>query len=40
MYGSGSVRQVGPDYIMQKDVVLVSFNFREGVFGNPLTNPF
>ncbi|KAG4073461.1 hypothetical protein HA402_000685 [Bradysia odoriphaga] len=32
-YGSASLNLTGPDYIMQKDVVLVTFNFRQGVFG-------
>lgn len=34
MFGSSSVNSTGPDYIMQKDVVLVTLNFRQGAFGN------
>lgn len=33
MFGSSSVNSTGPDYFMQKDVVLVTLNFRQGVFG-------
>lgn len=38
MFGSSSISEIGPDYLMQKDVVLVTFNFREGVFGKSLTS--
>lgn len=24
----------GPDYLLQKDIVFVSFNYRVGAFGN------
>jgi carboxylesterase type B len=33
LVGSSQTNMYGPDYIMQKDVVLVSFNYRIGVFG-------
>ncbi len=33
MYGSSSLNVTGPDYIMKKDVVLVTLNSRQGVFG-------
>jgi cholinesterase len=31
--GSSCTDSYGPDYILQKDVILVSFNYRCGVFG-------
>lgn len=31
--GSSSVDIYGPDFIIEKDVTLVSFNFRLGAFG-------
>lgn len=37
MFGSSSVNSTGPDYIMQKDVVLATLNFRQGVFGKSFT---
>lgn len=33
MYGSGDDMQFGPDYLLRKDIVLVTFNYRLGVFG-------
>lgn len=32
-YGSGDDLEFGPDYLMRKDIVLVTFNDRLGVFG-------
>ena len=32
-FGSGSDEHFGPDYLLQKDIVLVTFNYRLGVFG-------
>lgn len=32
-YGSGDDTVYGPDYIVEKDVVLVTFNYRLGVLG-------
>lgn len=31
--GSGNDQLIGPDFLMEKDLILVSFNFRVGVFG-------
>lgn len=31
--GSSSESQYAPDYLLQKDVVIVSFNYRLGAFG-------
>lgn len=31
--GSGDDLLYGPDYLMRKDIVLVTFNYRLGVFG-------
>lgn len=36
MFGSGNDLQFGPDYLLRKDVILVTFNFRLGIFGNEL----
>lgn len=33
MMGSGCTDAYGPDYILQKDVILVTFNYRLGVSG-------
>lgn len=33
MFGSSGVEFYGPDYFMQKDVLLFTFNYRLGVFG-------
>lgn len=33
MNGSSSTEIFGPDYILQKDVILVTLNYRLGVFG-------
>lgn len=35
--GSGNVMYFGPDYIVPKDVVLVTLNYRLGVLGKLLT---
>ena len=32
--GSSSSRRYKPDYLLEKDVVYVSFNYRLGAFGN------
>lgn len=31
--GSARTDMYGPDYLMQKDVILVTFNYRLGIFG-------
>lgn len=33
MYGSGDDLQYGPDYLLRKNVVLVTLNYRLGIFG-------
>ncbi|KAJ8673052.1 hypothetical protein QAD02_004313 [Eretmocerus hayati] len=33
IFGSGDDLHLGPDYLLRKDVVLVTFNYRLGVFG-------
>lgn len=33
--GSGDDLIYGPDYLLQKDVVLVTLNYRLGALGNP-----
>lgn len=40
MFGSSSLNFTGPDYIMKEDVVLVTLNFRQGVFGRPFNIQF
>lgn len=32
--GSGDDATFGPDFLVERDVVLVTFNYRLGVFGN------
>jgi carboxylesterase type B len=32
--GSGLTDCYGPDYLLQEDVILVTFNYRLGIFGN------
>lgn len=32
-FGSGSNLFYGPDYLMEKDIILVTFNYRLGVLG-------
>lgn len=34
MWGSSGIEMYGPDYLMQKDIVFVSLNYRVGAFGN------
>lgn len=34
MYGSGNTDLYGADFFMQKDVVLVTLNYRLGAFGS------
>ena len=34
IYGSGDDAYYGPDHLIQKDIVLVTINYRLGVFGN------
>lgn len=31
--GNGDDQIVGPDFLIEKDVILVSFNYRVGIFG-------
>lgn len=31
--GSGNSDYIGPEYFMDKNVILVTFNYRVGVFG-------
>lgn len=31
--GSGNDQLIGPDFLMEKDIILATFNFRVGVFG-------
>ena len=33
MWGSSSTATYGPDYFMERNVVLVTFNYRVGAFG-------
>lgn len=33
MWGSSSTELYGPDYLMQKNIVFVSLNYRVGAFG-------
>ncbi|KAJ8673053.1 hypothetical protein QAD02_004314 [Eretmocerus hayati] len=33
MYGSGDDLSLGPDYLLRKDIILVTFNYRLGIFG-------
>lgn len=33
IYGNSSYRSFGPDYLLEKDVIFVSFNYRLGIFG-------
>lgn len=33
MRGSSGIEMYGPDFLLQKDVILISFNYRLGVFG-------
>lgn len=33
LQGSSNFTEFGPDYLLEKDVVFVSFNYRLGVFG-------
>lgn len=33
MVGEGSDKMFGPDYFMRKDIILVTFNYRLGIFG-------
>lgn len=37
--GNGDMSLYGPDYLMELDVVVVTFNYRLGAFGNPSTAP-
>lgn len=32
-YGNGNDDEFGPDYLLQQDVVLVTLNYRLGIFG-------
>lgn len=34
MWGSSGIEMYGPDYLLQKDIVFVSLNYRVGAFGN------
>lgn len=34
MWGSSGTEMYGPDYLMQKDIVFVTLNYRVGAFGN------
>ncbi|KAK0157251.1 hypothetical protein PV327_011314 [Microctonus hyperodae] len=34
IFGSGEDDMYGPDYLIEKDVVLVTINYRLGIFGN------
>lgn len=40
LLGSGNDSVYGPDHIVRKDVVLVTLNYRLGVFGTSSTIPF
>lgn len=31
--GNGDDQIVGPDFMMEKEIILVSFNYRVGIFG-------
>lgn len=33
IFGSGSTLLYGPDYLVEKDVVVVTFNYRLSIFG-------
>lgn len=33
LMGSGNSEEFGPDYFIRKDVVLVTINYRLGIFG-------
>lgn len=33
LFGSGDDTNFGPDYLMRKDIILVTFNYRLGIFG-------
>ncbi|XP_058807483.1 juvenile hormone esterase-like [Phymastichus coffea] len=33
MFGSGDDANFGPDYLLRKDIILVTFNYRLGIFG-------
>lgn len=33
MHGSSGTEMYGPDYLLQKDIIFVSFNYRLGAFG-------
>lgn len=33
MYGSGDDLMYGPDYLLKKDIVLVTINYRVGILG-------
>lgn len=33
MRGSSGIEMYGPDFLLQKDIILISFNYRLGVFG-------
>lgn len=37
MQGCGSDRYYRPDYLLRKDIVFVSFNYRLGIFGTITT---
>lgn len=39
MRGSSGVEMYGPDYLIQKDVVFVSFNYRIGALGMICDSP-
>lgn len=40
MFGSSGVELHGPDYFMEKDVVLVTLNYRLGAFGKHKNTSF
>lgn len=33
VFGSSTTREYGPDFFMQKNVILVTLNYRIGAFG-------
>lgn len=35
MWGSSGIERYSPDYLLMKDVVLVTLNYRVGAFGKP-----
>ena len=39
LFGSGNDDFYGPEYLMRKDIVLVTFNYRLGVFGKSRVIP-